>query len=283
MGGAEVTLPNLVSLFGHLASPFLVPAKTASAVARRRGQGRPDGRRALRASLDGDEHGRTLLVVGSRAKISRALRASAVAGVLAISLAFGRAEAVPALSLGGEQPEIGLHMAEASRRSGLPESWIRAVAWVESGGAAEAISPKGAMGMMQIMPATWRELRIDLALGSDPFDERDNLVAGAVYLRRMFDRFGEDGFLAAYNAGPARYQAFLDGRKSLPPETIAYIARVRARVGRMASVQWPDRAPSVVGWRASGLFIGGAVATSKVQDGPLEELLFPPITSQAGR
>jgi len=174
-------------------------------------------------------------------------------------------------------------MAEASRRSGLPESWIRAVAWVESGGAVEAISPKGAMGMMQIMPATWRELRADLALGSDPFDERDNLVAGAVYLRRMFDRFGEDGFLAAYNAGPARYQAFLDGRKSLPPETIAYIARVRARVGRMASMQWPDRAPRVVGWRASGLFLSGAVATSKAQAGPLEEPLFAPITSQAAR
>lgn len=278
-----MTLPNLLSLFGRLASPFLVPAKTASAVARRRGQGRPDGRRALRASLDGDEHCRTLLVVGSRAKISRALRASAVASVLAISLAFGRAEAVQAQPLGAEQPEIGLHVAEASRRSGLPESWIRAVAWVESGGAAEAISPKGAMGMMQIMPATWRELRVDLGLGSDPFDQRDNLVAGAVYLRRMFDRYGEDWFLAAYNAGPARYQAFLDGRKSLPPETIAYIARVRARVGRMASVQWPDRAPNFVGWRASGLFVSGALAASKVQAGPLEEPLFPPITSQAGR
>lgn len=278
-----MTLPNLLSLFGRRASPFLVPAKTASAVARRRGQGRPEGRRALRASLDGDEHGRTLLVVGLRAKTSRAVRASAVASVLAISLAFGRAEAVPALSLGGEQPEIGLHMAEASRRSGLPESWIRAVAWVESGGAAEAISPKGAMGMMQIMPATWRELRAELALGTDPFDKRDNLVAGAVYLRRMFDRFGEDGFLAAYNAGPARYQAFLDGRKSLPPETTAYIARVRARLRRMASVQWPDRAPNVVGWRASGLFVGGALATSKVQAAALEETLFAPMTSRAAQ
>lgn len=278
-----MTLPNLLSLFGCLASPFLVPAKTTSAAARRRGQGRPIGRRALRASLDGDEHGRTLLVVGARAKTSRALRASAVASVLAISFTFGRAEVVRAQSLGAEQLEIGLHIAEASRRSGLPESWIRAVVRVESGGAVDAISPTGAMGLMQIMPATWRELRADLALGSDPFDQRDNLVAGAVYLRRMFDRFGEDGFLAAYNAGPARYQAFLDGRKSLPPETIAYIARVRARVGRMASMQWSDRAPSVVGWRASGLLIGGAVATSKVEAGPLQEPLFASSSQDPGR
>ncbi|PZR34108.1 lytic transglycosylase domain-containing protein [Caulobacter segnis] len=272
-----------LSLFGRSARSFLVPAKTALAVARRRGQGRPDGRRALRASLDGDEHGRTLVVVGLGAKTSRARRASAIASTLAICLALVRAAAAQAHFRGAEQPELGLYVAEASRVSGLPETWIRAIARVESGGAAWAISPKGAMGMMQIMPGTWRELQADLALGGDPFDQRDNLVAGAVYLRRMFDRFGEDGFLAAYNAGPARYQAFLDGRKSLPPETIAYIARVRASVGRMASAQGSKRAPSVMGWRASGLFVGGAIASPKVQSGPLEAPLFAPFTSEAGR
>lgn len=170
-------------------------------------------------------------------------------------------------------------MAEASLRSGLPEALIRAVAWVESGGATHALSPKGAMGVMQIMPGTWRALRSDLGLGSDPFDPRDNLLAGAIYLRRLFDRFGAEGFLAAYNAGPSRYQAFLDGRKSLPPETIAYTARVRMRLSRMAAVQRAAREQSAVDWRSSGLFVG-AVSASAVDeatdvDGPLAPIFTP--------
>jgi len=86
------------------------------------------------------------------------------------------------------------------------------------------------MGVMQIMPPTWRALRADLGLGSDPFEPRDNLVAGAVYLRKMLDRFGVGGFLAAYNADSGRYQDFVEGRRPLPTDTVRYVARVRARI-----------------------------------------------------
>ena len=57
---------------------------------------------------------------------------------------------------------------------------------------------------MQIMPATWGQLRARYGLGPDPFDVRDNIMAGAAYLRELHDRYGSPGFLAAYNAGPGR-------------------------------------------------------------------------------
>lgn len=96
---------------------------------------------------------------------------------------------------------------------------------IESENDVRAISPKGAMGLMQIMPETWAELRIRHRLGSDPYDPRDNILAGAAYLREMRDRYGSPGFLAAYNAGPGRYEEHLAGRP-LPAETRAYVAKL---------------------------------------------------------
>jgi soluble lytic murein transglycosylase-like protein len=88
---------------------------------------------------------------------------------------------------------------------------------------------------MQLMPATWAELRARLRLGADPFDVRDNVLAGAAYLREMLDRFGSPGFLAAYNAGPERYAAWLAGRASLPRETRAYLAALAPQIGAAAA------------------------------------------------
>lgn len=96
----------------------------------------------------------------------------------------------------------------------------------ESTGDASAVSPKGAMGLMQIMPDTWRELRATLNLGADPYDPRDNITAAAAYLRWLHDRYGDAGFLAAYNAGPGRYEQLLTAGKTLPDETKKYVARV---------------------------------------------------------
>ena len=95
---------------------------------------------------------------------------------------------------------------EASRRFAIPEHWIRTVMKVESGGNAQAISLRGALDLMQIMPETWVELSVRYELGTDPFDPRENILAGTAYLREMLDRFGLEGFLAAYNAGPGRYE-----------------------------------------------------------------------------
>ncbi|WP_442755622.1 lytic transglycosylase domain-containing protein [Methylocystis sp. JAN1] len=116
------------------------------------------------------------------------------------------------------------HIAEASQRFGVPEAWIRAVIDAESKGDPRAVSPKGAMGLMQLMPATWEELRAQHKLGADPFEPRANILAGAAYLKSMRERFGYPGLFAAYNAGPARYEEHLRTGKPLPEETRAYLA-----------------------------------------------------------
>jgi soluble lytic murein transglycosylase-like protein len=123
------------------------------------------------------------------------------------------------------------HMAEASARFGVPVDWIRRVMRAESGGRTmmngrPIVSHAGAMGLMQLMPGTWRETRALLGLGHDPHQPRDNILAGTFYLRLMHDRFGHPGLFAAYNAGPARYAAHLATGRRLPAETVAYLASV---------------------------------------------------------
>src|SRR3546814_12959328 len=98
-----------------------------------------------------------------------------------------------------------VHIEEAVRRFGIPAAWIRAVMRAESAGDVRAISSAGAMGLMRIMPGTWAELRVRHRLGRNPYDPRDNILAGAAYLRELSDRYGSPGFLAAYTAGPVRY------------------------------------------------------------------------------
>lgn len=120
---------------------------------------------------------------------------------------------------------------EASRRFGVPLEWIERVMRAESGGRTHLrgrpiTSRAGAMGLMQVMPGTWAELRARLRLGSDPHDPRDNILAGTYYLRLMYDRFGYPGLFGAYNAGPGRYAEWLSGRRALPAETTAYLAQV---------------------------------------------------------
>lgn len=124
---------------------------------------------------------------------------------------------------------------EASRRFGLPVHWIRAVLEVESARDVCAKSSKGAMGLMQIMPQTWAELRLRYQLGNDPYDPHDNILAGAAYLRELHNRYGSPGFLAAYNAGPARYEEHLAGR-ALSAETRAYLQKLAPAIGSDISV-----------------------------------------------
>lgn len=128
-------------------------------------------------------------------------------------------------------------IAEASTRFAIPRSWIRQVIRAESNGETllhgrPVVSRAGAMGLMQLMPGTWRDMRSQLRLGPDPHDARDNILAGTAYLRLMYDRFGYPGLFAAYNAGPGRYAHFLEGRRPLPAETRAYVAAVTASTAR---------------------------------------------------
>ena len=91
-------------------------------------------------------------------------------------------------------------IAEASARFAVQAPWISAIIQIESEGDEHAISPRGAMGLMQLMPASWAELSVRYELGLDPFDPPDNIMAGNAYLRGLRDRFGSAGFLAAYHA-----------------------------------------------------------------------------------
>lgn len=148
------------------------------------------------------------------------------------------------------------HIADAARRFGLPASWIRAVMRAESGGDPRAMSPAGAMGLMQIMPATWAALRARYGLGDDPFDPRDNILAGAAYLRELRNRFGVPGFLAAYNGGPSRYADHLATGRPLPAETRAFVAALAPAITAAGTTDVPSRLPvGRNGWASAPLFI----------------------------
>lgn len=154
-------------------------------------------------------------------------------------------------------PHAGF-VAEAAMRFAIPQTWIWAVMRTESAFEVRAVSSAGAIGLMQVMPKTYAELRMRYGLGADPFDPRDNILAGAAYLREMHDRYGSPGFLAAYNAGPARYEAYLAGR-ALPAETRAYVAALAPQLGggsmpEASEPPWPTLfvAPDSA---TSGLFV----------------------------
>ncbi|GAJ29665.1 lytic transglycosylase [Acidomonas methanolica NBRC 104435] len=171
---------------------------------------------------------------------------------------------------------------QAAARNAIPSAWVQAVLQAESAGDPHAISGAGAMGLMQLMPGTWKEVRRTLNLGADPFDPHDNIAAGAAYLRWLHDRYGDAGFLAAYNAGPARYDDHLATGRPLPGETISYAVQVRTLIDNPGAFLSGPRSKIVVDWRAGSLFAGAktvpkSIASAMVleaQNGP-DFSLFP--------
>lgn len=143
---------------------------------------------------------------------------------------------------------------EAAQRFGVPASWISAVMAMESGGDVLALSSQGAMGLMQIMPDTWAGLRARHGLGADPYGPRDNILAGAAYLREMHDRYGSPGFLAAYNAGPARYDEYLATGRELPSETLRYVAMLVSMIEEGQANGMVTVSRRVMSWKDSPLF-----------------------------
>src|SRR6266849_3813664 len=139
--------------------------------------------------LGGGVRVRSLIITA----IVLAMTGGSISAVFAASV---KTQSAPVAATNPVNPDSG-YIAEASRRFGIPESWIRAVMRVESRGQVKAVSPKGAIGLMQIMPDTWAGLRLRYRLGRNPRDPHDNILAGAAYLREMHDRFGAAGFLAA--------------------------------------------------------------------------------------
>lgn len=165
------------------------------------------------------------------------------------------------------------HITEAARRFAIPERWIRAVMQAESDHDPLAVSPKGATGLMQIMPATWKELRTRYRLGDDPYQPRDNILAGVAYLAELHDRYGSPGFLAAYNAGPGRYEKHLVTGDPLPAETVNYIEKVMSLLDvDTALVKRTVVQPSRSSWSIAPLFVarslGGNIDDNKTANLP---------------
>jgi soluble lytic murein transglycosylase-like protein len=170
-------------------------------------------------------------------------------GRLAVALASLLASASPTPTSAEKIAIWRPYVVEASRRFAVPIAWIERVMAVESGGRTmwrgrPIVSRAGAMGLMQLMPATWAEMRSAHDLGSDPHTPRDNILAGTAYLRLLFERFGYPGMFAAYNAGPARYADHLARGRPLPGETRAYVAAI-ARAASRSGADRPARADMI--------------------------------------
>lgn len=192
------------------------------------------------------------------------------------------------------------YVAEASRRFAVPENWIRAVMQAESRGLAildgvPLASRAGAIGLMQLMPDTYAEMKSRHGLGNDPYDPRDNVLAGTAFMREMIDRYGAPGFLGAYNAGPTRFDDALAARRPLPDETRRFLADVAPRIGFAAP---PIGGLSLIA-RAGELFVGtqpAARATPETsswrqlsaplgqrRDGPMRSQAAAPVTGPQTR
>ena len=177
-------------------------------------------------------------------------------------------------------PQINAFVAEASTRFDVPKRWIWAVMRIESAGDVTATSSAGAMGLMQIMPQTYASLRATYGFGTNAYDPRDNILAGAAYLRAMHDRYGDTGFLAAYNAGPARYDAFQAALQPLPTETVHYVAqlgrlleggdRLSLSLPTMQVPPTPEMAPIFVAMSLPDVLAGGRSGAISLAENALE-------------
>ena len=170
------------------------------------------------------------------------------------------------------------YISEAARRFGRPEAWVRAVMQAESRGAADATSPAGAIGLMQIMPDTYAGLRARYGLGANAYDPHDNIIAGTAYMSEMIELFGVPNFLAAYNAGPARLEDHLRRGRPLPRETQHYLAQIGELP--VAAPPPPERpapqSPSFVtaasnAPRSSSQMTSGGASAPRVIDAPIDE------------
>jgi membrane-bound lytic murein transglycosylase B len=127
-------------------------------------------------------------------------------------------------------------VAAAARRFGEPKTRLYAVMQLEIGGATmlsenqPIVSSAGAMGLMQLMPQTYDEMRRQLDLGPDPFDPHDNIFAAAAYLRWLKARYGYPAMFAAYNDGPGNLEARMRDAGLLPQETQNYLIRINAKL-----------------------------------------------------
>lgn len=246
-------------LFDRSRNHSSVPTKACRADARRGSPGRPHGRREAALPWTG---------ASTAGRLARSgVRVWAVVSLLfifAASDSAALAESGSALAQGVVQASnpFAVFVDEASKRFAIPMNWIGSVISIESAGDVHAKSPKGAMGLMQIMPATWAELRERYNLGNDPYDPHDNILAGTAYLRELLDRYGSPGAFAAYNAGPSRYEEHLAGG-SLPDETRSYVAKL----ANLLAIELPPTWTSSGGLTAAATLFVRRSDLMKTRDG----------------
>ena len=250
-----IALKASIPLFAGKPSHSFVPLDHRSAGARSEGQGRPPVG-ASRAPLTAASTLAGWWFGGERRVRRYAVILLAGGLVLGGGPAATLAQSAPVARAVADDPH-GDYIAEASQRFGIPEHWIRAVLRAESAGDVRAISSAGAMGLMQVMPDTWASLRVRYRLGRDPYDPRDNILAGSAYLREMWDRYGNvAAMLAAYNAGPGRYDGHRATGRPLPAETRAYVAALAPTLGRAVVAGTPEKqAAPPPDWRDAPLFV----------------------------
>jgi soluble lytic murein transglycosylase-like protein len=263
-----MTLPqncksSVIPLFGQNTGRSSVPAGMCTAIARSGGPGR-------RASAS------PLAAASTMAALRSLGTMLCIVVVLAASMLSSGAAHAEQESLATRRPNdlsvrpFAAFVAEASKRFSLPEHWIRAVLHVESGAKQRARSSKGAMGLMQIMPKTWTELRARYGLGADPFDPHDNILAGAAYIRELYDRYGTPGFLAAYNAGPGRYERHLATGRPLPEETQAYVTTLAPGINRAQTNVQIGAVARSFSWANSSLFAPRSAGISSDRSSPAD-------------
>ena len=178
---------SVIPLFDRMQHHSSVPTKFVTAIARSGGPGRPPGRRDGASPLTAAS-----TMAASRCLGAMACMVAAFASLMQFSMVAHAERAVSATHQEKGRPidPLAGFITEASKRFAVPEHWIRSVMRVESAGEVRARSQKGAMGLMQIMPQTWSELRARYDLGADPYAPRDNILAGAAYIRELYQRFG---------------------------------------------------------------------------------------------
>lgn len=239
---------TVVPLFDWTHDGSSVPANAHAVRAYRRCQARR-GRTPPRVATDTRARWPFLARTACFVMIVLALFASPTSAVHAKSVSIMKRVNAPAVD------PFATVIAEASQRFGISAHWIRAVMRVESAGRPHTVSPKGAIGLMQIMPKTWTELRARYGLGNDPYDARNNVLAGAAYLRELHDRYGAPGFLAAYNAGPGRYDRHLATGRPLPAETREYVAKLAPMIEANSVGDQRMFTRGAPTWRQASLFV----------------------------
>lgn len=229
-----------------------VATKFSKFAARSRGQGLPPSWRQRAPSW-------TAASSPARGRFARrvlvVVAASAIATCVSIRETGGEPLSPGHPSSSVDDPLNGF-IAEASERFGLPTAWIRAIVRHGRDGSARVARRKGAVGLMQLMPETWAELRPRYALGDDQFDPRDSILAGTAHLREMYDRYRLKEFFAAYYMGPTRYDEHLKSGLPLPADVQTFVAVLAPLIepGLKDVVGSPDRA-NVASWRKSPLFV----------------------------